>query len=125
MPAFTKVIDQTTMNLTNSIHTIFDKGVDAAVSENNSQKAISDYKQSLGYVSAVEEPLDTLEGKEARFFEEYESMSQGVSALGLYLDSLDVASFDLLDEQTRSSLDSLGVNREFLLKREENQDDED
>ena len=52
-------------------------------------------------------------------------MAQGVSALGLDLDSLDVASFDLLDEQTRSSLDSLGVNREFLLKREENQDDED
>ncbi len=125
VPAFTKVIDQTTMNLTNSIHTIFDKGVDAAVSENSSQKAISDYKQSLGYVSAAEEPLDTLEGKEARFFEEYESMSQGVSALGLDLDSLDVASFDLLDEQTRSSLDSLGVNREYLLKREENQDDED
>ena len=125
VPAFTKVIDQTTMNLTNSIHTIFDKGVDAAVSENSSQQAISDYKQSLGYVSAAEEPLDTLEGKEARFFEEYESMSQGVSALGLDLDSLDVASFDLLDEQTRSSLDSLGVNREFLLKREENQDDED
>lgn len=125
VPAFTKVIDQTTLNLTNSIHNIFEKGVDAAVAENNSLQAISDYKQSLGYVSAAEEPLDTLDCKEARFFEQYEAMDQAVAGLGLDLDSLDVASFDALDPQLQSSLDSLGVDRDFLLKREENNEDDD
>ncbi len=128
VPAFTKVIDQSTKNLTNSIHTIFEKGVDAAIAENESQQAIADYKASTNYVQAVDQPLDTLSGRDAKELEKIEKMEDGVEALGLDLDTLSPESFDALDDETKSKLKDLGVTREWLVKREaedESGDDSD
>lgn len=119
VPAFTKVIDQATLNLTNSIHDIFEKGVDAAVAENNSQKAINEFKENTGYVSVAEEPIDSLDGKAAKYLEQYEAMEKGVSELGLDFDELTPESYDALDEETRAKLDALGVDRKFLVSRQE------
>jgi len=69
VPVFSKVIDTTRINLSESIHHIFEKGVDAAIAENEKQKAISDFKSSRNYVQAIDMPLDTLSGKELRDFD--------------------------------------------------------
>lgn len=64
VPIFSTVIDTTRVNLSESIHHIFEKGVDAAIAENEKQKALNDFKASSNYVQAVDLPLDTLSGKE-------------------------------------------------------------
>lgn len=125
VPAFTKVIDQSTLNLTSSIHNIFEKGVDAAIAENEAQKNIAEFKESTNYVQAVDAPVDTLSGKDAKELQKYEKMYDGVEALGLDLDELTPESYDALDEETRVKLKDLGVTREWLAKRDSEDDSED
>lgn len=66
VPIFSTVIDTTRVNLSESIHHIFEKGVDAAIAENEKQQAINDFKAKTNYVQAVDMPLDTLSGKEMK-----------------------------------------------------------
>lgn len=66
VPIFSTVIDTTRVNLSESIHHIFEKGVDAAIAENEKQQALNEFKASSNYVQAVDMPLDTLSGKELK-----------------------------------------------------------
>lgn len=125
VPVFTKVIDQTTINLTNSIHTIFEKGVDAAVAENEAQKAIQEFKESTNYVAVVDQPLDTLSGRDAARMSKLEKMEEGVEALGLDLDELTAADLETLDPEVVAKLKDLGVTKEFLEKRDAEDEDSD
>ncbi|MGM9739879.1 MAG: hypothetical protein ACI3ZP_04675 [Candidatus Cryptobacteroides sp.] len=60
VPVFTAIIDTTQMNLINSIHNIFTKGVEAAFQTNNSLKeAVAERKAVLGY--DAESDLDSLD----------------------------------------------------------------
>ena len=60
VPVFTAIIDTTQMNLINSIHNIFTKGVEAAFRTNNSLKeAVAERKAVLGY--DAESDLDSLD----------------------------------------------------------------
>jgi len=62
VPVFTTVIDQTRINLATSIRNIFEKGVEAAVQENERQEAIKARQEEIGYVNAVD--IETEETQE-------------------------------------------------------------
>ncbi len=70
VPVFSAVIDQTKINLAESIRGIFEKGVELAVRENEMQKAITDRKREIGYVNAAEQQIVELTEEERRKFEE-------------------------------------------------------
>jgi hypothetical protein len=70
IPVFTEVIDQTRINLAQSIKGIFEKGVDAAVRENERQEAIESFKKETGYVSAVDQQMEELSDDEKKQIEE-------------------------------------------------------
>ena len=70
VPVFTAVIDQTKINLAESIRGIFEKGVDAAVQENSRQEAIRERREEIGYVNAVDQETEELSAEEQKEFEE-------------------------------------------------------
>ncbi len=88
IPAFSKVIDETKINLTESIRNIFEKGVELAVRENEMQKAISDHKQSIGYVNAAEQKMEELSAEEQERFEEEQTRAESAT---IAIDSLSIA----------------------------------
>lgn len=69
VPVFTAVIDETRINLAESIRGIFEKGVDAAVIENEKQAAIDELKQEIGYVNAVDQETEELSEEEQKQLE--------------------------------------------------------
>ena len=70
VPVFTAVIDETKINLIESIHSIFEKGVDLVVKENEKQEAIEELKQQIGYVNAAEQQMEELSAEEQMQLEE-------------------------------------------------------
>lgn len=64
VPVFSTVIDQTKINLAESIRNIFEKGVDAAVKENERQEELAKRKEEIGYVNAVDQQLEELSEEE-------------------------------------------------------------
>ena len=64
VPVFSDVIDDTKINLVESIRHIYDKGVDAVISENSRMLAIEEYKKKIGYVQAVDQKLEELSPEE-------------------------------------------------------------
>ncbi len=77
VPVFTAVIDETRMNLAESIRGIFEKGVEIAVRENEMQQAITEHKRRIGYVNAAEQKMEELTEEEKRQLEE-ESLTEEV-----------------------------------------------
>lgn len=108
LPVFSKVIDQTTVNLSRSINNIFEKGVEKAVEENEKQQAINDFKQSTGYVAVVDMPEDTLSAKDLKRLEKAEALAE---VDDLDLDNLDSARFSRLDSASVAKLDLVGLVR--------------
>lgn len=72
VPVFTEVIDQTRINLAQSIKGIFEKGVEAAVRENERQDAIAAFRKETGYVNAVDQQIEELSEDEKKQMEESE-----------------------------------------------------
>ena len=70
VPVFTTVIDETKVNLSESIRGIFEKGVDATVQENSRQEAIRERRREIGYVNAVDQETEELSADEQKEFEE-------------------------------------------------------
>ena len=70
VPVFTAVIDETRINLAESIRNIFEKGVEAAIEENERQEAITDLRNELGYVNAVDQESEEPTEEEQRQLEE-------------------------------------------------------
>jgi hypothetical protein len=70
VPVFTTVIEQTRINLAESIRGIFDKGVEIAVAENERQEAINAHKAKIGYVNAAEQQIEELSTEEMKRLEE-------------------------------------------------------
>ena len=69
IPVFSSVIDTTKINLVSSIRGIFQKGVEAAISENEKKEAIEKHKQEIGYVRAVDQELEALSEREKKQME--------------------------------------------------------
>jgi len=72
VPVFSTVIDQTKVNLVQSIRSIFDKGVDKVVEVNSEQGVIEEHKRKIGYVQAVDQKMEELSEDEQKQLEEHE-----------------------------------------------------
>ena len=64
VPVFSSVIDQTRVNLRESIHDIFRQGVDNAIKENARMRIIEDYKKKISYRQVIDQQLDSLSAEE-------------------------------------------------------------
>ena len=80
IPVFSAVIDDTKINLLSSIKGIFEKGVEAAINENEKQTAITEHKESIGYVNAAEMELEELSAKEQAQLENDEQADEAREA---------------------------------------------
>ena len=80
IPVFTAVIDDARINLLSSIKGIFEKGVEAAISENEKQAAINEHKQNIGYVNAVDMQLEELSASEQAQLESDEQAEEARAA---------------------------------------------
>jgi hypothetical protein len=76
VPVFSSVIDTTKINLIKSIRGIFEKGVEAAISENKRKEAIEKHKQEIGYIRAVDQQLEELSESEKKQMEEAEETEE-------------------------------------------------
>jgi len=76
VPVFTAVIDYTRLNLLESIRNIFDKGVDAAIKESESQEIIESHKRKIGYVQAVDLEMEELSSDEQKQLEAEEAQAE-------------------------------------------------
>lgn len=76
IPVFTEVIDQTRINLAQSIRGIFEKGVEAAVWENERQEAITAFKKETGYVNAVDQQMEELSDDEKKQIEKTDTLNE-------------------------------------------------
>lgn len=69
VPVFTAVIDETRINLAESIRNIFEKGIEAAVQENERQEAINEHQKEIGYINAVDQQTEDLSEEEIKSLE--------------------------------------------------------
>ena len=69
VPVFSEVIDDTRINLRESIQDIFRRGVDNAIRENRRNRFIEECRRELGYKSAVDQKLDSLSPEEKAVLE--------------------------------------------------------
>ena len=69
VPVFSEVIDETRINLRESIQDIFRRGVDNAIRENRRNRFIEERRRELGYKSAVDQKLDSLSPEEKAVLE--------------------------------------------------------
>ncbi len=76
IPVFTAVIDETKINLAESIRNIFEKGVELAVKENEMQSAITEHKKDIGYVNAAEQKMEELSEEEQKQLEEEQNRAE-------------------------------------------------
>ena len=81
VPVFTTVIDETRINLAKSIKDIFEKGVEAAVQENERQEAILEHSKEIGYVNAVDQETEDLSEEEQKELEEAAAEEQPASEI--------------------------------------------
>lgn len=70
LPVFTAVIDETKINLVESIKNIYERGVDIAIRQNEEQTAIENLKKEIGYVNAAEQNMEELSAEEQKQLEE-------------------------------------------------------
>lgn len=73
VPVFSKVIDDTKVNLVTSIEDIFKKGVDATMRENRGGKLIRLKQREMKYVRAVDQELESLSEEEEKQVAEEEA----------------------------------------------------
>lgn len=69
IPVFSSVVDQTRLNLKESINKIFYIGVDKALKENAKMGAITKYKNKISYDQVVNQQLDSLSANELNYIE--------------------------------------------------------
>jgi hypothetical protein len=80
VPVFSKVIDDTKINLVSSIENIFKKGVDAVIKEHNEIDLIRKHKKDINYVRAVDQPLEELSEEDKKKMEEEEAKQEAEEA---------------------------------------------
>ena len=69
VPVFSAVIDDTKINLVESMRNVFDKGVDAIMRESAAHRAIEEHKKKIGYVQAVDQKMEELSAAEQKQLE--------------------------------------------------------
>ena len=81
VPVFSKVIDDTKINLVTSIENIFKKGVDAVIKEHNGIDLIQKRKKEINYVRAVDQQLEELSDDEKKKMQEEEAKQEAEEAV--------------------------------------------
>lgn len=81
VPVFSKVIDDTKINLVTSIENIFKKGVDAVIKEHNGIDLIQQRKKEINYVRAVDQQLEELSDDEKKKMQEEEAKQEAEEAV--------------------------------------------
>lgn len=82
VPVFTAVIDTTKMNLVNSIHNIFTRGVESAVQANNSLKtAVEERKVELGY--DADSDIDSLDTSQMHILDSLQTAMDAPDSVAL------------------------------------------
>ena len=76
VPVFSKVIDDTKLNLVTSIEDVFKKGVNAVIKENNGVELIRRRQKEMNYVRAVDQKLEELSDAEKKKMEEEEAKQE-------------------------------------------------
>lgn len=71
VPVFTTVIDETRLNLTESIRNVFQRGVDNIIRENEAQSAIQRRKEELNYTAAYDEEMEEISDEEQAELDSY------------------------------------------------------
>ena len=66
IPVFTKTIDESKLNLSNTIRNVFETGVEQAIAISERQDAIRRQKEETGYVAAVDEDVVPLSEEEKK-----------------------------------------------------------
>ena len=66
IPVFTKTIDESKLNLSNSIRNIFETGIENAIALSGKENAIERRKAETGYVAAVDEEMTPLSEEEQK-----------------------------------------------------------
>ena len=79
VPVFSTVIDDTKINLVESIRNIYDKGVDAVMNESQRMKAIEEHRKKIGYVQAVDQKLEELSADEQSKLEAEQNAAESES----------------------------------------------
>lgn len=74
IPVFSKTIDESKINLSNSIRNVFETGVEQAIAIGGNQDAIQRQKKATGYVSAVDEDMVPLTEEERKEFDAQEEV---------------------------------------------------
>ena len=73
VPVFSKVIDNTKINLVRSIENIFVKGVDATLKENRGHSLLKNFIKNIKYSRAVDQEMEPLSAEEQKKVEEEEA----------------------------------------------------
>jgi hypothetical protein len=76
VPVFSAEIDNTKINLVESIRNIFDKGIDAAINESRRMQVIEDRKKKIGYVQAVDQEMEALSASEQKKLEDEQTAAE-------------------------------------------------
>lgn len=69
VPVFSTVINDTKINLVHSIRSVFDKGVDAVIKENDAYNVLEKHKNKIGYVQAVDQNMEELSEQEQQQYD--------------------------------------------------------
>ena len=69
VPVFSTVIDNTKINLVESIRNVFDKGVETIMKESDAHRALEEHKRKIGYVQAVDQKIEELSADEQKQLE--------------------------------------------------------
>lgn len=69
VPAFSAEIDEIKMGLAESIRTIYDKGVENALAEHKEKDAISEQKEKIGYIEAIDMEMEELSQEQESIYE--------------------------------------------------------
>ncbi len=118
VPVFTSQIDTLQMNLVNSIHNIFNKGVEMAVKQNHEMKDhIDSSKVALGF--NPDAPIDSLDTSEMQMLDSLQTAYDNPvdSVLNARMDSLKVITSDAdLDEDSGNSSMQQFIEAQFQAK---------
>ena len=80
VPVFSTVIDNTKINLVESIRNVFEKGVDEVMKTNSFHNAIEEHKKKIGYVQAVDQKMEELSAAEQKQLEQDQAAAEQESS---------------------------------------------
>ena len=118
VPVFTAVIDTTKMNLVNSIHNIFTRGVEAAVQTSGSLKAaVEERKVEVGYDANSD--IDSLDASEMRVLDSLQTVMDAPDSVATVLENVEETVGTAVLEAEQAALSRREARRQRRAERRE------